>query len=260
MLLKRMGMPAAMALAALLAQLPGAQTTLASPSTDIAQAEPDQSIEPEESAEDAAENLMLEKADVAAAIGYGEAHLRAAKELAGSGNPAEAESHLTQVRAFFGPEMSDSLAEAGVPSLAEAVAATATGGPGAVDAAIVAFTAAREGVATGVPDQARYALKVAVALLYFALDEYRTWINEPGAETVVDYQGARAMAQLAGTLAEAVRPAVAARSQSSATGIANAMATILGAFPETTPPAKPKVLEGDMTALINTVNEYSEGF
>ena len=73
-------------------------------------------------------------------------------------------------------------------------------------------------------------------------------------------QGARAMAQLASAVVEPVKSDVATRSQQSANGIVNALTAILGAFPDATPPAKPRLLEGDMTALINSVNEFSEGF
>jgi hypothetical protein len=234
---------------------------VAKQSPEIAQATEDAGpvVEAPLSPEEAAEEEMLEKADVAAAIAYVEAHLRAAQELIGA-NPTEAETHLARARDFLGPEMSDSLTEAGVPSLAAPVAATATGGPEAIDAAITALAAARGGVGTGVPDPTRYALKVAANLLYFALDEYRAWINDPGPATIIDYQGSRSLAQLAAALFEPVKPAVASRSQDVANGIANAMAAIRRAFPGTAPPAKPTLLEGDMKAQINAVNELSEGF
>jgi hypothetical protein len=206
------------------------------------------------------DDVMLLKADVAGAIGLVEAHIRAAKELLAAGNTAEATAHLKEARDVLYPEMSDSLAEAGVPSLTDPLAATAKGDAAAVDAAIVALAAAREGVGTGVADPIRYAVKVAVALLHYGSDEYDSWINDPGPDTLIDYQGSRSAAQLAAAIIEPVKPAIAKLRQESADGIAAAMARILKAYPGTAPPQKPVVLEGDMNAMIDSINENGEGF
>jgi hypothetical protein len=213
-----------------------------------------------ESSDDAAEDQMLDKADIAGALGQIEAHLRAAKEMAAAGKVSEAEAHLVRARDVFYPEIADGLTEVGVPSLAEPLAATNSGEAAATDAAIAAVAAAREDVGKNVADKTRFAIKVAVALLFGSSEEYATWLDNPGSDTLVDYQGARATAQLAAALVEPVKADVATRSADSAAIIATSLAAILRAFPDATPPAKAVVLQGDMNAAIYAINEAGEGF
>lgn len=216
--------------------------------------------EGEDSTGDDPDDQMLVKADVAGAIGLVEAHLRAAKELIAAGKTDEANAHLNEAREVLYPEMSDSLAEAGVPSLSDPIDGTAKGDAASVDAAITAFAAARDGVGNGVVDPTRYAVKVAVSLLHYGSDEYDAWINNPGPDTLLDYQGSRSAAQLAAAIIEPVKPAIAKLKQESADNIAAAMTKILTAYPSTTPPQKPVVLEGDMNDMIDSINENGESF